>query len=208
MQREIKLDLMKKVLERFDWHIPIPTEALEELVSLLKKGTFRRGELIVKPSTDEKKWYFVEKGLLRAYYYRGDTQVTVMFISEGSCVSVFDKYYAGLNSGIYLEAIEPTVLYSLDKEDGNRMRDTYPGIAELHRRILARFLLLFQKHLDLLKFESAEERYLRLMNCIPQLLLRIPSIYVASYLGITSETLSRVRGRLTGREKGKGKIIG
>ena len=122
-----------------------------------------------------------------------------MFFSEGSCLSVFEKYYYNEPSKFYIEAIEPTQIYALDKKDGDRLRSKYLSVAELHRKMLTQYLMSAQEHLDLLKYESAEARYEKLMERIPDILLRIPSIYVASYLGLTPETVSRVRSRLAKR---------
>ncbi|MCQ2219147.1 MAG: Crp/Fnr family transcriptional regulator [Paludibacteraceae bacterium] len=196
MQKGIKTELMQSVLEHFDLNIPITPEVLADLATSLNVETYRRGEIIIDPQTPDVKWFFIEKGLVRAYYYRGDTQVTVMFLAEGSCLTIFEKYYFNEPSKLYLEAIEPTKMYTMDKADGNRMRDKYLSVAELHRKMLTKYLILTQEHLDLLKFESAETRYEKLMERIPELLLRVPSIYVASYLGLTPETVSRVRARL------------
>ncbi|MBR4840520.1 MAG: Crp/Fnr family transcriptional regulator [Paludibacteraceae bacterium] len=199
MQKGIQTELMQNVLETFHLTIPVTQEVLTELASNFTIETFRSGDIIEKPNTKKSRWYFIEKGLVRTYFYREDAQVTVMFFSEGSCLSVFEKYYYNEPSKFYIEAIEPTQIYALDKKDGDRLRSKYLSVAELHRKMLTQYLMSAQEHLDLLKYESAEARYEKLMERIPDILLRIPSIYVASYLGLTPETVSRVRSRLAKR---------
>lgn len=199
MQKGIQTELMQSVLDNFHLTIPVSPEVLTDLASNFSIENYRSGEIIEGPDTKKLRWYFVEKGLVRAYFYNEDKQVTVMFFAEGSCLIVFEKYYFGESSNVYIEAIEPTQIYALDKEDGDRLRNKYLGVAELHRRMLTHYLMSAQEHLDLLKYESAETRYEKLMERMSDVLLRIPSIYVASFLGLTPETVSRVRSRLAKR---------
>lgn len=196
MQKGVKLELMQGVIDHFDLHALVALDEMEDLASSLRTETYKRGELVADCNTTDIGWYFVESGLLRAYYYRGDTQITNMFVKEGSCITLFEKYYGDRPTEGHLEAVEPTRLYILDRADAHRLRMTSPGVAEFHRQMLIQYLMLSQRHLDLLKFETAEMRYRKFSEQNPQLILRVPSIYIASYLGLTPETVSRVRSRL------------
>jgi len=90
-------------------------------------------------------------------------------------------------------ALEPSILYALPKAALEREAVRNVNIQMLYRKILEESLIISQVHADMLRFESAQERYAKLVKRSPQLVLRAPLVYIASYLQMTPETLSRVR---------------
>ena len=94
---------------------------------------------------------------------------------------------------LQVEALEPTVAYALPKADLERVAMHNVNIQILYRKILEESLIQSQVHADLVRFETAQDRYKRLCKLMPQVVLRAPLVYIASYLQMTPETLSRVR---------------
>jgi CRP-like cAMP-binding protein len=94
---------------------------------------------------------------------------------------------------LQIMAVEPTVLYLIPKADLEAVAMKSVNIQILYRKILEESLILSQKHADMLRFESAQDRYQKLVRRNPELVLRVPLVYIASYLQMTPETLSRVR---------------
>ena len=92
-----------------------------------------------------------------------------------------------------IQALEPTILFALPKNALEREAVRNVNIQMLYRKILEESLIISQIHADMLRFESAQERYAKLVKRSPQLVLRAPLVYIASYLQMTPETLSRVR---------------
>ena len=92
-----------------------------------------------------------------------------------------------------MQAIEPTLLYALPKARLEEVALHNVNIQILYRKILEESLIISQVHADLLRFESAQSRYKRMCKMSPQVVLRAPLVYIASYLQMTPETLSRVR---------------
>ena len=92
-----------------------------------------------------------------------------------------------------IQALEPTILFALPKKALEREAVRNVNIQMLYRKILEESLIISQVHADMLRFESAQERYAKLVKRSPQLVLRAPLVYIASYLQMTPETLSRVR---------------
>jgi CRP-like cAMP-binding protein len=92
-----------------------------------------------------------------------------------------------------IHALEPTIIYALPKKDLEAVAIKCVNIQMLYRKILEESLIISQRHADMLRFESAQDRYQKLMKRYPQLVLRAPLVYIASYLQMTPETLSRVR---------------
>ena len=92
-----------------------------------------------------------------------------------------------------LQALEPTIIYALPMHQLEAVAMKSVNIQMLYRKILEESLIISQHHADMLRFESAQDRYLKLVKRSPQLVLRAPLVYIASYLQMTPETLSRVR---------------
>ena len=94
---------------------------------------------------------------------------------------------------LQVEALEPTIVYALPKADLERVAMHNVNIQILYRKILEESLIISQIHADLVRFETAQDRYKKLCKLCPQVVLRAPLVYIASYLQMTPETLSRVR---------------
>ncbi len=94
---------------------------------------------------------------------------------------------------LQVEALEPSLLYALPKRKLEQVALHNVNIQILYRKILEESLIFSQVHADLVRFETAQNRYLRLCKLMPQVVLRAPLVYIASYLQMTPETLSRVR---------------
>ena len=92
-----------------------------------------------------------------------------------------------------IDAVETTILYEIPKQKLEEVALHNVNIQILYRKILEESLILSQIHADLVRFESAENRYRRMCKLSPQIALRAPLLYIASYLQMTPETLSRVR---------------
>ena len=94
---------------------------------------------------------------------------------------------------LQIQALEPTLIYALPKASLEQEAMKNVNIQMLYRKILEESLIFSQIHADMLRFESAQDRYAKLVKRSPQLVLRAPLVYIASYLQMTPETLSRVR---------------
>lgn len=96
-------------------------------------------------------------------------------------------------SKLVIEALEPTIVYALPKKRLEEVALHNVNIQILYRKILEESLIISQRRADLLRFESAKDRYLKLCKLNPKVIMKAPLVYVASYLQMTPETLSRVR---------------
>ena len=94
---------------------------------------------------------------------------------------------------LQIEALEPTIVYALPKARLEEVALHNVNIQILYRKILEESLILSQVHADLVRFETSQDRYQKMCKLMPQVVLRAPLIYIASYLQMTPETLSRVR---------------
>ena len=168
-------------------------DELDILESVLVHRKYAKGEMILTEGEICSDIIYIEKGLAREFYTKNNKEVTEYMAVEGSIMMSIESLFKEQPSHIQIEAIEPCVIYAIPKKRLEEVALHNVNIQILYRKILEESLILSQVHADLVRFESAENRYRRLCKLSPQLALRAPLVYIASYLQMTPETLSRVR---------------
>ena len=168
-------------------------EELDVLEGILVPMKFQKGEIILREGEVCKNIYWVAKGLVRQFYYKNEKELTEYMATEDNIVMSIESLFKEQPSSQQIVALEPTVLFALPKKELEHEAVRNVNIQMLYRKILEESLIISQVHADMLRFESAQERYAKLVKRSPQLVLRAPLVYIASYLQMTPETLSRVR---------------
>ena len=168
-------------------------EELDILQSVLVPMKFAKGEMILKEGEVCKNIYYVEKGLVRQFYYKNGKEVTEHMAVEGNIIMCIESLFREEPTRLQVEALEPTIIYALPKAKLEEVALHNVNIQILYRKILEESLILSQVHADLVRFESAQDRYRKMCKLQQQVTLRAPLVYIASYLQMTPETLSRVR---------------
>ena len=168
-------------------------EELDVLEGILVPMKFQKGEIILREGEICENIYWVAKGLVRQFYYKNEKELTEYMATEDNIVMSIESLFKEQPSSQQIVALEPTILFALPKKDLEHEAVRNVNIQMLYRKILEESHIISQVHADMLRFESAQERYAKLVKRSPQLVLRAPLVYVASYLQMTPETLSRVR---------------
>jgi CRP-like cAMP-binding protein len=168
-------------------------DELDILEGILVPMKFAKGDVILKEGEICRHIYWVVKGLVRQYYYKNKKELTEYMATENSIFMSIESLFKEEPSHQNIHALEPTIIYALPKKDLEAVAIKCVNIQMLYRKILEESLIISQRHADMLRFESAQDRYQKLMKRYPQLVLRAPLVYIASYLQMTPETLSRVR---------------
>lgn len=171
-------------------------EELDILESILVPKRYAKGEKILAEGEICTGIYWILKGLVRQYYYKNGKEVTEYMATENTICMCIESLFQEEPTHLQIMAIEPTVLYFIPKADLEAVAMKSVNIQILYRKILEESLIVSQKHADMLRFESAQDRYQKLVKHNPQLVLRAPLVYIASYLQMTPETLSRVRNNV------------
>ena len=168
-------------------------EELDLLESILVPMKFLKNEMILREGETCTNIYWVVKGLVRQFYYKNGKELTEYMATENSIVMCIESLFLEQPTHLQIKTIEPTVVIAIPKVDLEAVAMKSVNIQILYRKILEESLILSQIHADMLRFESAQDRYQKLIKRQPQLVLRAPLVYIASYLQMTPETLSRVR---------------
>lgn len=139
--------------------------------------------------------YLIRKGCLRLFFYNEGKDMTFQFFFEGDFVASFDSLYKRTPSLFYLESIEPTELTVIRKEDFYNQINNNLLLKQLYEeKLIDRFHAYQQLFLSRIK-NTPQQRYEELLKENPNIIQRIPQHYIASYLGITPVSLSRIRNR-------------
>lgn len=161
----------------------------------IKKGTFllKQGEIC-------RDTFFVEKGLLRMFSTDNNgREHIIQFAPERWLISDRSSIFFNEKSRYSIEAIEDSEILLLAPDFFTRLAEKFPAAAENNDLLLQKHIRNLQNRVNSLLSETAEERYLNFIKMYPDILFRVPQWMVASYLGITPESLSRVRKELARR---------
>ena len=154
---------------------------------------FQKGETILHEGTVCRALYYVDRGMVRQYYYKNKKDVTEHFSFEGRIVFCIESFLKQEPSRLIVETLEPAELYAIPYDDLHLLMQRNLEIAMLYRKILEHVAISSQEHADSQRFENATERYERLLREKPEIVLRAPLVHIASFLQMMPETLSRVR---------------
>ncbi|HIV83508.1 MAG TPA: Crp/Fnr family transcriptional regulator [Candidatus Prevotella intestinigallinarum] len=168
-------------------------EELDLLEGILVPMKFPKGEKVIREGEVCTHMYWVVKGLVRQYYYKNNKELTEHMAVENNIVMCIESLFKEKPTHLNIMTLEPTVIYAIPRQQLERVAMKSLNIQILYRKILEESLIQSQIHADMLRFESAQSRYAKLVKLQPQLVLRAPLVYIASYLQMTPETLSRVR---------------
>lgn len=183
-------DIARELARRYS---TMTHEELDVLESLLVPIKYGKGEKILQEGEICRNISYIERGLIRQFYFKNGKEVTEHLGVDHSIFMCIESLFKEEPTRLQVEALEPTLVYALPKArlEAAAMRNV--NIQMLYRKILEESLIQSQIHADLVRFESAPNRYKRLCDLNPQVVLRAPLTYIANYLQMTPETLSRIR---------------
>jgi CRP-like cAMP-binding protein len=139
--------------------------------------------------------HFIKKGCLREWFNKDGREITFQFFFEGQAVASIDSFLNNQPSLYTIESIEPSLIYSISKEAFEEINQLFPEFKDrFHELMYQRFRNYANLFLSRIK-DSPKERYEDLIQNNPQIIKRVPQQYIASYLGITPTSLSRIRNR-------------
>ena len=175
-------------------YVKIDEPEIQMIAERIHHNSYAKGEVILRQGDIPRSLAFVIKGAVRVYYTdeQGNEQ-TVNFIFENQALVAFDSFASQTPSGIAAAALEATELIWTSHTEFFGFLELHPKYEAAVRGIMGQYLVLNSAHTKLLRINPARDRYEALCKARPDLVTRVPLKYIASYIGMTLETLSRVR---------------
>lgn len=185
---------MEEFKSYFQKRVAITDDQFNLISGKLKVKTFEKNEMILMSGEVSSSGYFVLSGLLRCYSIdsKGKAHI-IQFAPEQWWLSERNGMFFNEPSEFFIDAIEPTRAVAMPKDFINEAALYVPCMNDLNSTMLNNSIRFMQRRINMLLSATAEERYLNFIQLYPNLTLRVPQWMIASYLGITPESLSRVR---------------
>ena len=187
------MSLFKLAVEKYVKLSPASFHELEDITTLCQ---FKQDEFILKHDAICKHIYFVNKGLIRIYYLKESRDITEWFAYDNQFFFSIISYFNESPSKLIIQCIEDCDILFLPKSNLEQLSSVNIEISKLYRSLLAHSLIGSQLRMESIQFETALQRYQGLLKNNPEIIRRAPLKYIASFLGINVETLSRIRNQI------------
>nr|MCS3815072.1 CRP-like cAMP-binding protein [Mucilaginibacter sp. X4EP1] len=188
------------MFDQFRERFPMLNHKWDEYISYYNRIEVPAKTVLLKEGDVSHKAFFIEKGCLRAWFNNNEKDITFQFAFENEILSGAESFRKSIPSFFTIETIEPSVLHWIHKKDLDKIVEETSQIPEMKDNMLnAAFDRQYHYMKHFLSFirDTPEQRYLNLIKESPHIVRRVPQQYIATYLGITPVSLSRIRNRLT-----------
>ncbi|ASS49106.1 MAG: Crp/Fnr family transcriptional regulator [Candidatus Fluviicola riflensis] len=189
--------MFKQIIDSIARYTSLDKSEQEYFVNKLEVRHYNKKEVILQEGKVCNYTYFINKGCLRYYYIIEGKENTAQFFFENAWYTDFESFLSGKPTKQNIEALEKTELLLLSSKDLKEVYNEIPKFERLGRQMAENAFLGVRHRNEMLENHSAEERYLMLIKERPKVFERIPQHYIASYLGIQPESLSRIRKKIS-----------
>lgn len=186
-------ETLLQVFRHFEIYISLSDELKSELEKKLNFVSFKKGELVLDANQICTESYFLLNGMLRSYFLKDGKEISEYFCTEGEWVNSPRSFIKQKKDVYYIDAIEDTSAYSLNVKDLVYLFDHFPEMERYSRLSMGTIFGHMMERITSIRFTSAKEKYDHFCETYKHIHHRIPLGMVASYLGISQETLSRIR---------------
>lgn len=164
-----------------------------KVLMAFKNEELPKGYPLLSPDNFSQKVFYIEKGIARTYYIKDGKDITHSFIPGGTFFVSIESVFFNNPSPYGAEIMEHSMVRTILYQDLEKFIDESNALQKLSRIVMINAVKTFSDKLYSIQFQSAQERYNAMLEKFPDIMLRVPLGHIASYLGITQETLSRIR---------------
>jgi CRP/FNR family transcriptional regulator, anaerobic regulatory protein len=186
---------MKELLSLLHSISPLSLALQQYLSATLKSKTVSKKEHLLITGNISRHIYFIKKGLFRCYYLEAGQEVSSKFMREGDILVSAASFFLQQYSNESVQALEDATLWYLCYDELQYIYKTFPEFNTIATTLTTKSYLLSEQRAKLIRLKNGTERYNYLLQHHPDLVLRVPAKYLATYLCITEETLSRIRAK-------------
>ncbi|WP_028980963.1 Crp/Fnr family transcriptional regulator [Sporocytophaga myxococcoides] len=172
---------------------PLSESCKTDIQKKAKVLILEKPAILVKEGQFADKAYFLIKGCARAFYLKDGKDISDWFAFEGDFICSINSFFLNIPSPHAIETLEPAVLLELSRDHIQSLSDQYHDFEKLINKVVVKTLLQLQQRIVSIQFETAHQKFENLLKITPDITQRVPLTHIASYLGITLETLSRIR---------------
>ncbi len=165
-------------------------------LNFLKIIEIKKGEYFIKEGKDCQRIAYISNGIFRIFYLKDGIEINTCFCKENSITSSFESFVNNTASKEFIQAIENATLVTISKEDLFKLYELSPEWQSISRLLTEKECLRLSNRASSLSFESAKEKYQNLLIHQPDIIKRVSIQDIASYIGVTRETLSRIRSKI------------
>lgn len=191
----IKYQKMTELFEYFEKFQNLSADAKKALTEVYTNINVSKNQILQPFGHTCKTIYFLKSGIARIYYYKDGIDITEHFAFESSIIARVESLFTGTPSQKAIQILEDAEIIAINTTQLFKLHDTFPQIERLFRLIFEAAYVDTIKRIESIQFHSAEERYLALLK-ETKIIQKLPLKYIASYLGITQVSLSRIRASL------------
>ncbi|MFT4986687.1 MAG: CRP-like cAMP-binding protein [Glaciecola sp.] len=187
---------MDRLIENIKLYASLSEQEIQLLRNAVDKKVYAKSEIIFTEGNVSDEIYFVTKGCVRLFYNVDGTDKTAFFYTEGKFICAGESYTFNIPASENYQAVEQTEIFVFTKSKIDVLLKEVPKFEIIARIATENELITSQKVIASFVTKSAEERYIDLLNTQGELFQRVPQQYIASFLGVSPETLSRIKTRV------------
>lgn len=193
----LSLNVSAAFLQEVNNIYPLSDELQEVLVRYYETVEVPKKTLLLSAGQVSNHIYYIVKGLVRSFYLKEEIEVCSRFMQEEHIALSVDSFFSRKESVEYLETVEDCTLVKMNYDDLQLIYKKYHEFNFIARVWTEHYCIMSDEKLLMLRKNNARDRYLFFLENHPELVQRLPLTYIASYLGMNLETLSRIRKKIS-----------